>query len=50
VRISYKTGENRGRIRTDYLEVNLDDEGEVVQVREAGDIVGKPSNDYATQE
>jgi hypothetical protein len=47
--ISCETEKTRGRIRTDYLEVEFGSyEGEVV--REAGDVIGEPSNDYATHE
>ena len=47
--ISCETEKTRGRIRTDYLEVKFGSyEGEVV--REAGDVVGEPSNNYATHE
>jgi len=45
--ISWKNGWYSGRIRTDYLEVKFRiDEGEMV--REAGNIVGEPSYNYAT--
>lgn len=47
--ISCETEGNRRRIRTDYLEVKFGiDEGEVI--REAGYIVGEPSNEYAAHE
>ena len=45
--ISRKNEGNSGKIRTDYLEVKFGiDEGKIVC--EAGNIVGEPSYNYAT--